>query len=301
MIAPRSRTFAVWFLLCAGSALAGPGPATPRLQVQPPRDFGYAMGDILEQTFTVSVPAGYALETGYLPQTGALDEYLEVRGSKWHLEQRDDTSVYQVRVAYQIFKGVRAIETATVPALPLRFQGPGPLTATLPEWRFTVAPLIAPDLADEQVTTREAQPPVALPTRPHATRLVGYLGLGAALFGLMAWRRHGSRPHPFARAYRELRRQTWRGATPESYRAAVQRLHQALNETAGHSLFAEQLGGFCAAHPAFAELREELAGFFRLSRRVFFAAPDAPLPPDYPAARLQALCRRCAQAERRQA
>lgn len=301
MMAPRSRTLAAWLplLLCAGPVLAD--PATPRLEIQPPRDFGYAMGDILEQSFTVALPRGYTLETGYLPQTGALDEYLEIQGSEWRMEQQEEGPVYEVRIAYQVFKGVRATETATVPALPLRFQGPSPLAAQLPGWRFTVAPLIPPDLADEQVAIRGPLPPMATPTRPHTSRLVGYLGLSSALLGLIAWQRHGSEPRPFARAHRELRRQLRRGATAATYRAAVQRLHQALNETAGHSLFAEQLGGFCAERPAFAELREELAGFFGLSRRVFFAAPDAPLPPDYPAARLEELCRRCAQAERRRA
>lgn len=288
---------AAFLLLWSGLASATP---VPRVESQAQRDFGYALGDIVERAFTVAVPEGYALETGFLPQAGALDEYLEVRHSDWSLQPRDGESTYRIRIAYQVFKGVRSAEKTTIPALPLRFQGPSPLEATIPESTFTLAPLIPPDLPDEQVIIRGAAPPISSPTRPHVQRLLAYLGTSLALVATLAWRRYGRtrRNRPFARARREFKRLIRHGTTPETLRAQAKLLHQALNETAGHSLFAEQLGGFCADRPAFAELRGELADFFALSRRLFFAAPET-LAADDPATRLEALCRRCAQAERR--
>jgi mxaA protein len=286
------------------TGLASSAPA-PRVELHAPRDFGYTMGDIVEQEIAIDAPAGYALETGLLPKPGALTESLEVRAADWDARRRDGATAYRVTLAYQVFKGVRAAETAQVPALPLRFHGPAPLETQVPAWEFTVAPLIPPQLADAAVVIRDELPPAPLPTAPHAARLLACLAGLLALLGHLAWRRFGAghRDLPFARAQRELRRllRASASASPDAHRAAARRLHQALNETAGHILFAEQIGGFCQRQPKFAGLREDLAGFFALSRRLFFTAPEAPAPLDYPPARLLELCRRCAAVERRRA
>ena len=47
-------------------------------------------------------------------------------------------------------------------------------------------------------------------------------------------------------------------------------MHQALNITAGNSVFGGSLDQFLAKKPAFATIKSELEQFFNLSRQVFF-------------------------------
>jgi mxaA protein len=287
-------------ILLLWSALASAAPE-PRVELSAPRDFGYVMGDIIEHTVTVAVPEAYALESGFLPQPGALDEGLDVRAVDWDALRENGEIRYRIRIAYQLFKGVRTAEKALVPALPLRFRGAELPEAKIPAWEFTITPLIPPQLADESVAIREGLPPEPLAATLHERQLLIYLTGVLAVLGYLAWRRIGRtrRNQPFARAHRELKKRLRGPVSPDTYRAAAKLLHRALDETAGRTLFAEQVGRFCESRPAFAELREDLAGFFNLSQRLFFTSPNTPIPPDYPAARLEDLCRRCVAAERR--
>jgi mxaA protein len=289
-------------LLClpAQGAAAATEPA-PRVEISPSRDYGYTMGDLVRQTIRVAVPEAYTLESGFLPKPGALDEWLEVRSVNWDREPGQGAAVYRIGMVYQVFKGVRGPEKATVPELTLRFSGPVPLEVKTPSWDFTVTPLIPPDLADAAVTIREATPPEPEATAPHRRRLALYLAGALAGAGWLAWQRLGPtrRARPFARARREVKRLLRSSESPENFRAAAKLIHRALDETFGGTLFAGQLDRFCAARPAFAVCRDELDGFFALSQRLFFTSPEAAVTADYPAARLVELCRRCAAAERR--
>lgn len=292
---PIPRCLPLLSLLLATTALAAP---EPRVEFSTARDFGYTLGTVIEHRITVAVPEGYHLETQALPAPGALDDALDLRDIAWEADPTQGETRYRLRVVYQTFKGVRASEAAKVPALTLRFRGPDPMETQIPAWNFTVTPLIPPDLADDKVTIRPALPPEPMTHAPH--RLIAALVGIAAVSALWAWWRYApSRQNrPFARAYRELRRDLRGPVSLERFRTAAKRLHRALDDTAGGTLFADQLAGFCAERPAFAALGEDLAAFFVLSQQLFFTAPDAPPPEDFPAARLETLCRRCAAAER---
>jgi mxaA protein len=76
-------------------------------------------------------------------------------------------------------------------------------------------------------------------------------------------------------------------------RLAFERLHAALNQTAGEVVFEAGLARFLTAQPRFAELREDLHAFFAQSREEFFGngvTADARW--------LVAFARRCRDAER---
>ena len=57
----------------------------------------------------------------------------------------------------------------------------------------------------------------------------------------------------------------------------AQRLHAALDATAGRVLFADAVDGFVADHPHYAPLRGELLRFFELSRGAFFSGTAEPV------------------------
>ena len=91
-----------------------------------------------------------------------------------------------------------------------------------------------------------------------------------------------------------------RGALPAApdaaqRRAAFERLHAALNASAGEVLFEPGVDRFIAQRPGFAPLRDELLRFFAQSRAEFFAgAPTGVVDMHW----LRTFCRRCRDAER---
>ncbi len=284
--------------------LACAAGSTPHVESTVLRNFGYVIGDLVGYDVLVTVPDGYALETEHLPVPGPLNEWLDIRTVNWTKADTQGGTQYRLRLTYQIFKGVRQPEKLTIPALPIRFRGQTQMEVQTQPWNIAIAPIIPSDISDENIKIPESVGPEPLPIGPHPLRFTSYLAGALAVLAILALR-YGWLPFfakttpPFARALRELRKLNRKRGDVEAYRAAVRLLHRALDDTAGFRLFAGELELFLAAHPAFAELRDELNHFFALSRRVFYTAPDAPIPADSPLERLETLCRRCIAAERR--
>jgi mxaA protein len=293
-------------VLLWAAILAYAAGSTPRIESITPRNFGYVIGDPVDYDVRVTVPDGYALEAEHLPVPGPINEWLDIRAVNWTKVDTQDETQYRLRLTYQIFKGVRQPEKLTIPALPIRFRGQAPLEVQTQPRDIAIAPIIPPEVSGENVEIRESVGPEPLPIGPHPLRFTAYLAGTLAVLAILA-RRYGWLPFfarttpPFARALRQLRKLNRKRGDAEAYRTAVRLLHRALDDTAGFRLFAGELEIFLAAHPAFTELRDELNHFFALSRRVFYTAPDAPIPSDAPLERLETLCRRCIAAERRSA
>jgi mxaA protein len=100
---------------------------------------------------------------------------------------------------------------------------------------------------------------------------------------------------PFARSYREIRKQA---NTPEGIQKAVSSLHTALNTTAGNSLFSVNLDEFLAKKPAFKAIETEMTQFFGLSRHVFFEPNAQHNVGNDPIQWLAQFSRRCRDCER---
>lgn len=275
-----------------------------RIEPSAQRNFGYVIGDPVEYEVLISVPENHALEAEYLPKPGTLTEWLDLRTINWARTDSKGTAQYRLRLTYQVFKGVRQPEKLTIPALTIRFRGQTPFEVQTEPWQIVVAPIIPPDVSDESVELRGFSHPERRSLGPHRLRLAAYLGGILIALAILAWQ-HGRLPFfrtatpPFARTVRELKKLSRKRDDAEAFRKAVKLLHRALDETYGFRLFGEELETFLTIRPAFAELRDELNHFFALSQRVFFTAPDAPIPADSPLPWLETLCRRCVAAERR--
>ena len=272
-------------------------PPIHSVEVSTPRDYGIVMGETLSAKVRAATDQNCQLETASLPQAGsAVADFLELRAIHAHSQHPGKEAIHFVGLQYQVFKGVRDAEIISVPAWALSFNCKGErVEAEVPAWNFTLTPIIPDKIPDEAVVIRGDMPPPVDSGNSHARWLAVSLsslaGLGVyALWrlGLLPFQR--KRP-PFLRAASGLKRLGKQAPSIEAYRQGVRLVHEALNETAGHTLFSGQLGFFLLDHPHYAPLKVELERFFVLSDGLFFAAAPQ-FPTDYPLSELEMLCRK---------
>lgn len=286
----RLRFAAVLALSCVGVAHA----ATLQATTEEPRAFGHQVGDVVQRRITVEVPDGLVLDENSLPRPGARGRALELRAV------RRSTGVQrtQLELDYQVFLSPAEVRTLELPALTLRYDGqPRAQEVRIDAWPVTVAPLVPVEVSP-RTGLGELQPDAAPPlidTRAQGGRLLAYAVLLTALlaylavvyFGLPWW---GAQRRPFAMAWRQLNDEP---ALP--WREACQRVHAALNQSAGEVLFEHGVDRFADKHTAFAPLKADIVRFLRVSQREFFegGARNA-----QDAAWLTSFCKACRDAER---
>lgn len=280
----------------------------PRVSVrtiEPTRDVGYTVGDILERTIILEAKKPYVLLETSLPIGGndkkrrGKGSGVEVRDVKVETTSGIDKTVYTLHLSYQVFTNNIVAKPSILPAEFVKFGGEGKnFDIRIPSWSFRVSPLAVYGSVVVERDMSGFRGPLKLDSTLHYQLLWGALGLFAiALLGLLyvmgtaSWLpRMGG---PFARAYRDLRNLP---ATPEGLAQAVTRLHQALNTTAGNSVF--DGASFVARRQGFAPVGQELDQFFGLSRTVFFE-PTTPHGIKGDAMEwLRKFCRRCRDCER---
>lgn len=299
----------IFSLLWLIAAHAEDGVVTdPRVAVrtiEPKRDVGYTVGDILERTVILEARKPYVLLETSLPIAGndkkrrGKGSGIEVREVRLEKSTGLDKNIYTLHLSYQVFTNNIVAKPAILPAELVKFGGEGKnFEVRIPSWGFRISPLAVYGSVVVERDMSGFRGPLLLDTTRHYQMLWGLLGLLAVsalgllyVLGTYSWLpRMGG---PFARAYRDLKKLP---ATAEGLSQGVARLHQALNTAAGNSVF--DASSFLARKPAFGPVSEELGQFFGLSRTVFFE-PTAPHGIDGDAmAWLRKLCRRCRDCER---
>ena len=285
------------FLVLGGAAAA---PVTLGASSDEPRAFGYTVGDVVSRRITLQVPAGLKLDADSLPRAGARGRALELQNVVLHRSLAGVPEALQLD--YQVFLAPREVRVLEMPPIELRFDGvPRPQTLRIDAWPVTVAPLapVEPSTREGLGELRPDREPPPLDTSAMRARLALEAGAALLLLGYLAqvylvlpWA--AQRRRPFGRAWKLL------GALPArpdatQRRAAFERVHVALNETAGEVLFEPGVDRFVALRPRFAPLRDDLARFFAASRAEFFAGGgDDALDARW----LVAFCRRCRDLER---
>jgi mxaA protein len=289
----------VMYLLLSAAAWA---LDTIELAVDEPRAFGHSVGDVVSRGITLRVPKSLRLDEASLPSIGRRGTALELRRVQWQRHGESDADRYELRLDYQLFLAPREVRTLEMPPLMLRFEGaPRAQEVRVDAWPVVAAPLGPLDASPRHGLgeLRPDSPPPLIDTRAARWRLQAYavvalLALGYLAWVYLAWPWWLQRHRPFGRAWQELRGLSATSSLDE-VRAAIQRLHDALNRTAGQVLFEHGVDRFVAAQPRFAPMQGELATFFRRSREAFFAHDTEALPD---AAWLVEFCRRCRNVER---
>ena len=285
-------------LALASSAAAEPALLSARSDE--PRAFGYTVGDVVTRRVALQVPAGLKLDEDSLPRAGARGRALELQRVVLHTSLAGVPNALQLD--YQVFLAPRELHVLEMPPIELRFDGvPRPQTLRIDAWPVTVAPLapLEPSPREGLGEMRPDREPPRIDTTVARVRLAVEGGVMLLLLGYLAnvylvlpW--SAQRRRPFGRAWKVLSALPARPDAAQR-RAAFERVHAALNETAGEVLFEPGLDHFIAQRPRFAPLRDELARFFAVSRAEFFAGGDD----DAVDARwLVAFCRRCRDLER---
>jgi mxaA protein len=170
----------------------------------------------------------------------------------------------------------------------------------VPMWEFVISPLSVFGQIKVEDDMSQFRGPLLMDASRENTRFKSLLVfLVLSLLGLLyilgkgAWLpRMGG---PFAKAYRVIKKQP---ATPQGIQNAVASMHAALNSSAGHSLFTDNLDQFLAKKPAFKAIKSEIQQFFGLSNQVFFEANASHYLVTEPVAWLKQFCRRCRDCER---
>ena len=213
---------------------------------------------------------------------------------------------YELRLDYQVFLAPREVRTLEMPPLMLRFDGePRAQEVRIDAWpvvgraarpaRRLAAPgpgraAARPRAAADRHPRRAMAPGSAMPRSPLLAARLSGVGLSRR------WPWWLQRHRPFAPRLAASCAACRHAARPTSVRAAIRRLHEALNQTAGAGAVR---AGVDRVRRRAAALRAAAAAssrtFFARSRDEFFAR-DAEALRD--AAWLVEFCRRCRDVER---
>ena len=278
-----------------------------------PRAFGYQVGDVVSGTVRVHVPNGLMLDEASLPKPGARGKALELRSVVRSRAAEPGGSALELTLDYQVFLAPAQTRTLETPTVNLRFLGlPREQAVRIEPWPVTVSPLAPADVSPRR-GLGELQPDAAPPLIATAAARWRLLAEGLAALLLLGYLAHvyigapwwARSQRPFNRAWHALRALPMDDAQ-SALRAAIQRLHAALNASAGEVVFEAGIDRFVSAQPRFRPVRDDLVAFLRMSSREFFAPGAAsakaadqqgdqqadPLP------WLVAFCGRCRAAER---
>lgn len=247
----------------------------------PTRDAGYVVGDVLERTLVLDIKKPYQLVKESLPIVGYEHRW---RGQKSGIElvkinssEKDhaDSVTHTINLAYQVFTTDRVAKPAALraEALKIRNTETGKMWQfRVPAFTFRISPLSVYGAVKLDQEMYPFTPPLTLDSSKEVRNIKILAAiLGITLLGLLyilgasAWLpKMGA---PFAKAYRNIKKLS---DSPEDIQQAVSLIHQALNKTAGGSVFNNNLSTLVASKPAFAPVKTQIEQFFQLSQQVFF-------------------------------
>lgn len=279
----------------------------PRVSIQtiePDRAVGYVIGDLISRTIKLKAKKPYTLLDTSLPIVGYEKRWkgqvsgIELRHISKEVSQDANSTTYTLHLTYQVFTSYVTAKPANLPAEVVKFSGNKEIFQyRIPSWNFRVSPLAIFGQVVVERDMSQFRGPLLLDNQQETLRLKILLGIFAvALLGLLyILGKHAWLPRmggPFAKAYRDLRKLP---KTAGSLQPAIQRVHQALNLSAGSSVFNAE--SFIRSQPVFASLKPELEQFFTLSSTVFFETA-ASTPLQQPEHWLAQLCLNCRNIER---
>ncbi|MCB5187914.1 hypothetical protein LG200_07830 [Methylobacillus caricis] len=280
-------------------------PPVEITEINPDREVGYHVGDVLKRTITLKVADTYHLLPTSLPLVGNQKKYrnkeqgIEIYSSKMSESHQGGFNIYTLELNYQVFTSSIVAKPAALPPEFVKFAGNGKLfRVRIPSWSFRISPLAVYGSVKIEKDMSPLRGPLLLDDSLHRQALhTAVAVLSLSLLGLLyilgnrAWLpRMGG---PFAKANRKVRKST---TDDSGIKSALGSLHQAFNQSSGQSVFTAD--EFINLKPGFAPIRQEIEQFFMLSRAVFFDASTASPIQEPSHVWLRKFSRRCRDCER---
>jgi mxaA protein len=287
------------------------------IQIQDPeRVVGYTVGDVLTRHMVISIKKPYKLIPESLPIVGYEKRYrgqtigIDLSDIKHSSKESGDTVTHNLMLSYQVWTNKTMVKNGALPAeylhiINLESKGKEVVKFRIPSFEFNISPIARFGQIKIEDDMSQYRGPLLLDSAPEKQRLKVLLTtLALSLLGLLYMLgKHAWLPRmggPFAGSYRQIRKlaKSPQGSTPQGIQNAVSSMHAALNATAGHSLFNDNLNDFLAKKPAFNAIKTEIQQFFGLSNQVFFEPSAQHQAGSDPLQWLTQFCRRCRDCER---
>lgn len=316
----------IWLTAFSFSAMANDAPSPPIPEsavkltvINPERNAGYLMGDLLDRTVTLTVKKPYKLVQTTLPIVGYEHRYkgqvsgIELRKINHSHQESRDSITYTINLSYQIFTTAPVVKPAILPTETIKFQGPikkdangkvtddGLVQLSIPSFYFRISPMAVFGAVKVEQDLSPFRKPFLLQPYPEKQKLVACLiVLGLSLIGLLyilgsrAWLPFMGKP--FAQAGRQLRRLNKKQSVA-NLKLAISCMHHAINETAQSSVFSDNMDTLFKTAPSFKTIQTELKQFFVLSNQVFFDEQQA-VNPVQSMQWLRTFCKQCRDCER---
>ncbi|HPH06904.1 MAG TPA: hypothetical protein PL131_13620 [Methylotenera sp.] len=252
------------------------------------QEIGYQVGDVAQQTITISTPNGYVIDEASLPNIGKSARSIELRNAQWSSQNVSDETVHTLILDWQIFRVMQ--ETRAYPLKPLILQfimNNKKIAVYVKPNQMFVASILptsmkkaSTEINDAQFNPKSDVLPKARDTQTLIKTLIMAV-LGFFLSSLyFAWRFDWlpakltalfSAPLPFRSAYRNIQALQKTSDTSSKLNEAMLALRSACDATAGTALSAERVALMFKSNAQFATKRTEIEKFYNVSERAFFA------------------------------
>lgn len=263
------------------------GNAEPKVTVQL-RDMGYTLGDDIDASVHIQLDKGDSLDPDSLPLPGPLNAWLDLKNIR--LAQHGDA--YHMHLRWQIFRTVESAQKVSLPVIALKTMQQPARVVEIPAQVVFVSPVLANPIQD--ANPRGMMAPQHLDVKFKALRTLALFILSIGLLLVWLWlidRLPGfpRSPKPMTLLARYLKAKRWKLT-----KADMQKVHSALNEIAGETLYPTTLARLFDRAPYLTSFRSDIEQFFDASWQTFFqSAEDVP-----DLACVQSWVEQCARAER---
>lgn len=248
----------------------------------PDKLVGYTVGDVIEREVVLTIKAPYKLIDTSLPIPGYEKRYrgqligIELKSISHEKDESKDESTHRIKLAYQVFTNNVVAKNAALGPEYLNLintkDSKDLVKYRIPLLSIAVSPIAIFGAVKVENNMSTFLGPLLMPKHKEQQALkISLITLALGLLGLLyIMGKHAWLPRmggAFAKAHRQVRKTA---NTTEGLQQAVSITHQAINASAGMSVFNDNSAAFLHAHPKFNPMRGELETFFGLSRQVYF-------------------------------
>lgn len=235
------------------------------------RDHGYMMGDVISMQVTFSLQENQQIDQETLPLAGRVKHWIDIQSVQFNQQKQH----VNLTINWQLFGTVERSEQLKTPQVLIKTIGKAPQTILIPQQAFYYSSVLPkPPLKD--IKRRTDWTPPAFDTRTPFTWMSMCLGLLGICAFIWLWLKDKIpwlpyQPGPMTKLYRLLKKQSIDHFTP----AQLREIHNALNASAGSSLYPNNLATLFENAPYFQPYQTEIETFFHASWEAFYGDKTA--------------------------